>query len=533
MFERRLKILLGTLAGFTLLLLFRAGWLQVVQGAEYQKRAAETARRSSYLETRRGTLRDFKDRVVAEDAPCIDAAVDYRSIDLDAPESQEFLRDQAKARLAARGVLKGDKADRALLIDREYDQVKRDLQTMWATLAEVSGKSLEDVEEIKQSVVRRVQLRRRYVWYKRYEEARERHEHREPSPAWYSWLVDESQSAPQLDSFKIKVAEQTETHPILRAIDNDAYVKLDKLRERCPGLELKKGTRRNYPYHDVACHVLGNLAPVMKEDLAADPNLTADEARRYFPNDYIGRNGIERLAERQLRGKRGQQTRVTGKDTILETIDPVPGADVRITLDLELQMRVHEAFLRYEEKQDAASATRDLRAEQMRFHEMHGAAVVIDVPTGQVRALVSYPTYDLNQFDALYPALVKDALNQPLMNRATQSALEPGSTVKPLVGLAAITAGVMGVNDTIECGGYLVINGVTKQEGRCWVASKFGHLLPSVAHHPIPSRAPHPTGFLTFADALERSCNIYFENMADRLKMEGLGQWMGEFGLGK
>ena len=102
MFERRLKILLGILAAFTLMLLLRAGWLQVVQGAEYQKRAVDTGRRSSYLETFRGRILDYKGRVAAEDAPCIDAAVDYRAIDIDAEESQEWLRAQAKARLTAR-----------------------------------------------------------------------------------------------------------------------------------------------------------------------------------------------------------------------------------------------------------------------------------------------------------------------------------------------------------------------------------------------------------------------------------------------
>jgi penicillin-binding protein 2 len=196
-------------------------------------------------------------------------------------------------------------------------------------------------------------------------------------------------------------------------------------------------------------------------------------------------------------------------------------------------MRIQEAFLRYEEVGDKNNPDADLRATQMRFHEMHGAAVVIDVPTGQVRALVSNPTFDVNHFDALYPALVKDYKEQPLLNRATLAMLEPGSTIKPLVGLAAVGAGVARVDDTVECTGYLVIDGRQRKEGRCWVASKFGHLLSNVAHHPTPYTAPHPTGFLTFADAIERSCNVYFETMADRMKIDALGQWMKQFGLGE
>ncbi|HEY7119982.1 MAG TPA: penicillin-binding transpeptidase domain-containing protein [Tepidisphaeraceae bacterium] len=536
MFERRLKILLGLLAGFCLMLLLRAGWLQVVQGAEWQRKAAETAKRSSYLETFRGRILDYRGRVIAEDAPCIDAAVDYRAIDTEGKESQEWLRAQAKARLVARGVLKGDHDNRTKLIDDEVEQVKKDLQFMWSKMAQVSGKTPEEIEEVKQSIVHRVQMRQRYLWYRRYEQAKSRYEEqqrRDNAPSWLHWLTDDTQSAPQLDSFKMPVAEQTESHPILRAIDNDAYIVLDKLRDRCPGLELRKGTRRNYPYHDIGCHVVGNLAPVMKEDQADDPHADKDDGRRYLLNDMIGRSGIEGMAEQALRGSRGFVIKVAGRETPLESVAPIPGQDVRVTLDMELQMRIQEAFLRYEELDDRNNPGHDLRVQQMRFHVMHGAAVVIDVPTGEVRALVSYPTYDVNNFEALYPSLLKDAINLPLLDRATQAALEPGSTVKPMVGLSAITAGVAKPDDTVECTGYLIIDGKVRKQGRCWVASKFGRLLGgNVAHHPVPWKAPHPTGFLTFADALERSCNVFFETMADRLKLEGLHYWMGQFGLG-
>jgi penicillin-binding protein 2 len=535
MFERRVKIILGLLACFTFMLLLRAGWLQVVQGAEWQRKASETSKRSSFVETSRGRILDYKGRVVAEDAPCIDAAVDFRAINCDAPESKEWLQIQARARLSARGALKGDKEARAKLVEQEIEAIRQDLKVLWAAMARVSGKTVDDIDATRKAIIDRVTARGRYVWYRKYEQAKERHESekREQKPGWFAWLNDDSGSGPNLDSFKVTVAEQTEAHAILRAIDNDAYIVLDKLRERCPGLELRKGTRRNYPYHDVGCHVVGNMSPVMKEDLDADPYADKDAARKYLANDMIGRSGVERLAERTLRGARGSLVKQAGRDTVLDASAPIAGQDVRITLDMELQMRIQEAFLRYEEVDDPRNPGKDLRVQQMKTHEMHGAAVVIDVPTGEVRALVSYPTYDINQFDSIYAKLVKDYVNQPLLNRATQAMLEPGSTVKPLVGLAAISAGVASVTDTVECTGYLVIDGRQRKEGRCWVASKFGHILGAgVAHHPIPSSAPHPTGYLTFADGLERSCNVFFETMADRLKMDGLGEWMGKFGLG-
>ena len=535
MFERRLKILLGFLAGFTLLLLFRAGWLQIVQGADYDRKAADAGRKPVYLETSRGRILDVNGMVIAEDAPCIDAAVDYRAIDFSFKESQEWLAAQARKRLQDRNEYKGDKATRARLVDEEIEKIKQDLNYMWATMARVSGQSLEQIEQTKEAIKKRVGMRQRFASFRKYQAAKTRYENeqREPAPGWLKWLSDESTSAPQIDNYSVLVSEQTETHAVLHAIDNDAYLVLDKLRERCPGLELKKGVRRNYPYMDMACHVIGHMSPVVGEDIKNDPNLDKDESKKYFINDMIGRSGVERMAEQVLRGSKGQLIRQTGNDAVTQTIPAKPGEDVRITIDMDLQMRIQEAFLRYKEKDDPNNPGHDLRAVQVPVHPMHGAAVVIDVPTGEVRAMVSNPTFDLNTYDASYAALSKDRVNVPLLNRATQAALEPGSTVKPLVGLSAITAGLCGVDETIECTGYLVIDGRVHREGRCWVASKFGHKLTSVAHHPIPWNAPHPTGYLTFADGLERSCNVFFENMADRLKIEGLNHWMGEFGLGR
>ena len=163
---------------------------------------------------------------------------------------------------------------------------------------------------------------------------------------------------------------------------------------------------------------------------------------------------------------------------------------------------------------------------------MHGAAIVIDIPTGEVRALVSYPTYDLNRFDELYKTLSTDYYNNPLLNRATQMAYEPGSTVKPIVGAGAVTQHVVNLDSTIECTGYLVIDGHIQHNGRCWTASNFAKEHPElVAHHQVGG-APHPTGFLTLTDALERSCNVYFENLGDHLGLEGLSYWYSQFGLG-
>jgi penicillin-binding protein 2 len=170
---------------------------------------------------------------------------------------------------------------------------------------------------------------------------------------------------------------------------------------------------------------------------------------------------------------------------------------------------------------------------------MHGAIVVIDVPTGQVRALASYPDYDVNDLAENYDKLVakENELDAPLLNRATMTQLEPGSTIKPAVGLGAITTGQIAPTTGIECTGFMVSKGHKQPNGRCWVATRwFQKLNGAVAHHPIPEphrgRYGNPDGFLCYADALERSCNVFFETCADKMGLVGLSEWLEHMGLG-
>ena len=297
--------------------------------------------------------------------------------------------------------------------------------------------------------------------------------------------------------------------------------------DHLPGLVLRPSTHRVYPFGSVFCHGMGHVGHVNHEDLENDPN-PRDETRQYFPNDLIGRAGVEGLCDQALRGAKGKIVRVLGNDSPVATTPAVPGSDVRISVDIELQAEIEDIFSHTDIVDD-----KDEHETAM----LHGAAVVIDVATGEVRALASYPTYNLNRFDEDYKQLYSDQINNSLFNRATMSQLQPGSTVKPMVGLSAITQGVVTVDEGIECTGFLVIDNKRRSVGRCWVESKFGQKLHALgmtsAHHPVPSYAPHPTGFLTFGDALERSCNVYFETLANRLGMDGLSFWFDRFGLGR
>ncbi len=525
MFERRLKIFFAILAAGVGLLILRAANLQLLNAEFWRSRSRETLKRTTLLETSRGRILDLRGRVLASDEPCIDAAVDYRAIE----KSPVWMRETAIARILQRTpseYRRAGQADRRLLIEDAIQAVGHDIDAMWDALAAESGKSREEIEDIKAAIRRRVDFRRRVVWYKRYEQAmRQRAEPSTAAEPWYRDFLAAERAAPELDTFNVEVAEQSEAHVVLSAISTETHNRLKKRIEDYPGLVLRPSKHRRYPYESVACHTIGILSAVKKEDQDRDPNV-GDELRQYLPSDLVGQSGIEALCEQTLRGVRGRLVRMAGQDEIIEQIESRPGGDVRLSIDAELQSQIERAFAKLEWHENGLL---------VEAHEMHGAAVVIDVPTGQVRALASYPVFDLNRYDELYPKMALDDVNRPLANRATQSALEPGSTVKPLVGIAAVCEGLCTIHSTIECTGYLIIDGRKQKAGRCWTASKFAARLgdEGVKHHKMPFGAEHPTGFLNLADAIQRSCNVYFETVGDRLGLERMSVWMDRFGLGR
>lgn len=545
MFARRLKFILTILFVLTGALLVRAFQLQVVRRSQWAAEAAETLRRETTTETTRGTLRDRRGVPIALDVACVDACVDYRAII--SPPDPDFVRKIASQWAHDRRADEwrgADTARRKQILAEERDHVVERIDRMWAKLAEVSNRPLSEIESARHETVRRVEMRRRYVWYRNYERARKEHDQRNAADRdqasgltgwWKQWLIDETQAAPQLEKFDVKVAEQTDAHPVLRAIPPNVQNELGKDIDNYPGLVLRPGMTRSYPWNEVACHVIGHLTRVDAQDLKSDP-FDEDELRKYQYNDLIGRTGLEALCEPMLRGTRGRIERYLGSSDSEQTrgarsIDPLAGKDVTTTIDVNLQQEILELFGKAELRFDDGST---------RHQPMHGGAVLIDIPTGEVRALVSAPTFDPNTFDDDYATLALDNLNKPLLNRATQSSLEPGSTIKPVVGLGGITQGVLAVNEGIECTGYPTFGGRKMNVLRCWTASKFEQVAPElVAHHQLPSNAPHQgrdgnaAGHLTFSDALERSCNVYFETVANRLGLDRLSYWMKQFGLGR
>lgn len=249
-----------------------------------------------------------------------------------------------------------------------------------------------------------------------------------------------------------------------------------------------------------AAQVLGAVTPIWAEEYA---DL---KEQGYNGNDRIGRFGVEAAFEQYLRGTNGKRivsTNADGKITgeYYEKA-PQPGNTVELTIDLSLQQAVEQAL---------AEAVADMNADD--GDETRGAgAVAIQVGTGEVLAMASYPTYDPADYSRNYNALLENPAN-PLFNRATQGTYVPASTLKPLVAVAALESGVTTTSEKIKDTGKWYYPGDPNSWLWCWNHS--GH------------------GWMNATTAITNSCNYYFATMGYRMGMDTLREYLTSFGLGQ
>jgi penicillin-binding protein 2 len=238
-------------------------------------------------------------------------------------------------------------------------------------------------------------------------------------------------------------------------IDTLAYIGEHKA--DFPGVEAKPRAVRRYPQGSLAAQVLGYVGEINEEESAAQPE------GAYQLGDEIGKSGVERSYERDLRGKSGKERlEVDVQGRVLKTLGttkPVPGNDVRLTLDLDIQTAAEAAL------NEAMTAARDVQNKAIKdsFEEYAapaGSVVVLDAKTGSVVAMASNPTYDPNEFSDGIPTATYEALNDPanhypLLNRAIQGQYAPGSTFKLVTSLAGLTTGQISPGTTVDDNGCI------------------------------------------------------------------------------
>jgi len=294
--------------------------------------------------------------------------------------------------------------------------------------------------------------------------------------------------------------------PIVVAEDISASSAKKMQEKELPGVYISKNYVREYPYGDVASHVVGYLGRISE-----DEQIEYVENKGYRIDALIGKSGIEKAYEETLKGTDAvsrMQVDSRGKVTgIIDRKSTSKGKDLKLTLDMDLQ-EVTEKALESAVKQAASGGTFESRYGDVRMtyapNTASGAAVAIDVKTGEVRAMASYPDFDPNDFVegissdkwmSLQQKNPNDPLSpSPMYNIASMSAVQPGSTFKPVTALAALSCG-LDENQRLYDAGHVDIGG-----------RSFGCHLWNAA------RAVH--GYVDLDDAMKVSCNYYFYDIA-------------------
>ena len=295
-------------------------------------------------------------------------------------------------------------------------------------------------------------------------------------------------------------------YTISKSISKDSVAIFEEQNLSFPGIDIETSPVRSYLKGSLASHTIGYIGSINEEEYKNNSG--------YSMNDYIGKAGIEYVFEPYLRGENGsKQTDMSIDGTTTGeyiTKEAVQGDNVVLTIDANLQSTAETALKNNIEKIRTGGfyEKRDVNA---------GAVVVLDVKTGEVLALASYPDFEPELFingisQGKWDEYTKKG-SSALINRTMQSAYAPGSTFKMVSAIAGLETGAITSTETIYDtgiypGGY---------HPRCWIYSEYGR-----GH-----------GYLNVSGAIKNSCNYYFYEVITRMGIESLEKYATYFGLGQ
>ncbi|TXT36915.1 MAG: penicillin-binding protein 2 [Comamonadaceae bacterium] len=284
-----------------------------------------------------------------------------------------------------------------------------------------------------------------------------------------------------------------ESLPLRSRLTVEEVARFAAQRYRFPGVDIKARLFRNYPYGELASHVIGYIGRINtseKEQLDE-----SDDASNYRGTEYIGKLGIEQSLEQQLHGITGvdsMETSAGGRATRRLTSQPAtPGNTVQLSIDIKLQKLIEDMY-----------------------GDRRGALVALNPKTGEVLAFVSKPTFDPNLFvegiDQENWQLLNESIDKPLLNRALRGTYPPGSTYKPFMALAALSTGKRSASMQMNDPGFFMFGG-----------RRFGS--------PENERG----GIMDMHRAIVESSNAYFYSLANELGVDTMHDFMKPLGFGQ
>jgi penicillin-binding protein 2 len=286
-----------------------------------------------------------------------------------------------------------------------------------------------------------------------------------------------------------------ESLPIRTRLTDEEVAKFAAQRFRFTGVDIKARLFRNYPYGELASHVVGYIGRINQKEKEAIEDWPEEQQVNYKGTDYIGKLGVEQSFERQLHGITGveeMETSAGGRAVRRLASTPAsPGSTVQLSIDIKLQKLIEDMF-----------------------GERRGALVAIDPRNGEVLAFVSKPTFDPNLFvegiDNENWALLNESIDKPLLNRALRGTYPPGSTYKPFMAMAALETGKRAPGTVINDAGS-------------W----------TFAGHTFRSHGDGGLGAVDMYRSIVKSSNVYYYSLANELGVDTMHDFMKPLGFGQ
>ena len=570
MFKRRLLLLAVAAALVLCVLLIQLVRLTVVQGAQWRDKAEQALTSHRLIPTARGAILDRHGRILAVDKPSYDVAVMYEVINGDWAYRQA--RSQAWRKHRHQWQELGEE-EREKLVTGFLPQWNAQVDRLWTTLCKLGRIDRDALEQRKAEIIRRVEQIANDVWARQQARRAAQMEEEGEAPPLIKRPISEHRSPHAIlenvteDTLLqirhlIALAESNDEAPPTAGQTDDSLkaweeVSIQASRQRVYPLEtltvnidlstfpgaLRQQKRVDVTVEGVAWSMIGDMRTIWREDVERRPYSTtlADGTKHidlggYLPGDRTGRWGIEQAFEDVLRGHRGRILEYVDKSHEDVRVDPVAGRNVTMTLDIRLQARIQalmdprlgltrvqpwhaKEYSTIADVQPGEESTVDPLRPKL-GEALNAAAVIIDIGSGEILAAVSMPTVGKRQLNDDPDSVWGDTVNRPFTNRAIAVPYQPGSTMKPVTLLACVAEGLLAADGAISGTGHLYPN--LPNQYRCWIYKHYNGLThDQVVGHPLNG-----------AEAIARSCNIFFYTMGMRLGTAKLVIWFRKFGLG-
>jgi penicillin-binding protein 2 len=470
--ENRLKFFAAFCILITGLLVVRLAHIQLNPTSAWQGQLEKIKiSKSTQLASLRGKILDRNGKSIAENEACFSICIDYKIARL------------ADERFWIAQSLRNTTEEARQKIKDKYQEDFNSLNDAIYKLAEFNKCTREQItEQINTQINDPIWKLRLYIAGKR----------KYPNQKFEEVVPDMNERL-RIAS-EVDIAEMHQPQSLLKLQTEDEVVAAQLKFINIDGLQVLPSDRRIYPYNNTACQLIGWVKPWNPDD---------NEPNNYTLGDMTGFSGIEYVCEPALRGKTGKIV-YDIDDEVVSTTEMQLGADIKLTLDIELQKKIEDLL------NDPSL--------NPKFGSGIGI-VVIDVNSTDILAMVSVPDFDLNTVRTEYGRLAANK-TKPLLNRDIAEVYPPGSSAKPVMLAIAMAEKKTSANEIISCPSHAPPPGWP----RCWIFKdkNMGH-----------DEQWAYEGGNRARNAIRGSCNVYFSRLGDRIEPRVMQEWLLNFGFGK